>query len=82
MEYMSTARVKTSVTLSRRTLAALDRLAGKTSNRSRVIEAAVDAYVAERARSARDARDAAILERIAPELDDELADTLHFQADV
>ena len=79
---MSTARVKTSVTLSRRTLAALDRLAGKTSSRSRVIEAAVEAYVTARARAARDARDAAILERIAPDLEDELADALSFQADV
>ena len=79
---MGTARVKTSVTLSRQTLAALDRLAGKTSSRSRVIEEAVNAYVAGRARAARDARDAAILDRIAPELEEELADALRFQADV
>jgi len=79
---MSTARVKTSVTLSRQTLAALDRLAGKTSSRSRVIEAAVEAYVEGRARAVRDARDTAILDRIAPEVEDELADVLALQADL
>ena len=47
-----------------------------------MIEAAVDAYVEERARAARDSRDAAILDRIAPELDAELADVLAIQGDV
>jgi metal-responsive CopG/Arc/MetJ family transcriptional regulator len=70
------------VTLSRRTLAALDRVARKTSSRSRVIEVAVEAYIEGRARAAHDARDTAILDRIAPEVEDEPADVLALQADL
>ncbi|MBN1612447.1 MAG: ribbon-helix-helix protein, CopG family [Polyangiaceae bacterium] len=75
-------RVKTSITLSEHALAAVDRLAGKQSSRSRVIEAAIEAYVAERARATRDARDRAILDAIAPEVADEMLDVLSYQADV
>jgi metal-responsive CopG/Arc/MetJ family transcriptional regulator len=75
-------RVKTSITLSERALAAVDKLAGKQSNRSRVIEAAIEAYVAERARATRDARDASILDRIAPDIEEELTDVLSHQVEV
>lgn len=81
-EYKGSMRVKTSITLSEHALAAVDRLAGKQSSRSRVIEAAIEAYVAERARATRDARDRAILDAIAPEVADEMLDVLSYQADV
>jgi metal-responsive CopG/Arc/MetJ family transcriptional regulator len=75
-------RVKTSITLSEDTIKLVDRLAGKASNRSRVIEAAVQAYAASRARAARDRRDVEILNRAAAALNREVAETLEFQADL
>ncbi len=72
-------RVKTSITLSEETLKVVDRLAGKTSNRSRVIEQAVEAYAAARTRSARDARDLEVINRRADDLNREVAEALAFQ---
>ena len=72
-------RVKTSVTLSREVLRALDKAAGPASNRSRLIEAAVRDYLARRARAARDARDLEILDRSADELNREARDVLEYQ---
>lgn len=57
---------------------ALDRLAGR-SCRSRLIEAAVQAHLRARARSARDARDREILDACSGALDEEIADVLGFQ---
>jgi predicted transcriptional regulator len=75
-------RVKTSVTLSEQTLELVDRLAGTTSNRSRIIEQAIEFFGAAQARSARDARDLAAINRGADALNRELADALHFQVEV
>lgn len=75
-------RVKTSITLSEKTLKVVDRLAGKTSNRSRIIEQAVEAYAAARARSARDARDLEVINRRADDLNREVAEALAFQEDL
>ncbi len=72
-------RVKTSITLSEKTLRTVDQLAGKDSNRSRVIEQAVEAYAAARARSARDARDLETINRRADALNREVAEALAFQ---
>jgi predicted transcriptional regulator len=74
-------RVKTSITLSEETLKTVDRLAGKSSNRSRVIEQAIEAYSAAQARSARDARDLETINRQAEALNRELADALTFQGE-
>ncbi len=74
-------RVKTSVTLSPKTLELVDRLAGKTSSRSRIIEEAIEAYAAVQARAARDQRDLEIINRNAEALNREIADALEFQAD-
>ena len=57
---------------------AITRLAGP-SGRSRLIEEAVQAYLRERARSAREERDREILDREGPALDEEIADVLGFQ---
>ena len=75
-------RVKTSITLSEETLKVVDRLAGKTSNRSRVIERAVEAYAAARTRSVRDARDLEIINRRADELNREVTEALAFQEEL
>lgn len=75
-------RIKTSITLSRETVRAIDQVAGKGSNRSRVIEEAVIDYLSRRVRAERDARDRAILNRVADELNREMRDVLDDQADV
>jgi len=72
-------RIKTSITLSEKTLKIVDRLAGKSSNRSRVIEQAVEAFAAAQARSVRDARDLAAINRRADALNREVAEALGFQ---
>jgi metal-responsive CopG/Arc/MetJ family transcriptional regulator len=75
-------RVKTSITLSEQTLKTVDRLAGKTSNRSRVIEEAVEAFAAARARGARDARDLEAINRHSDALNREVAEALGFQEEL
>ncbi len=72
-------KVKTSITLEQDTLRDIDALAGKTSNRSRVIEAAVLDFVARRRRRARDQRDIEIINRNAEALNREAADALEYQ---
>ncbi|MGH7818139.1 MAG: hypothetical protein ACREQ9_00025 [Candidatus Binatia bacterium] len=74
-------KVKTSITLSKKALDAIDRFAGRGGNRSRVIEAAVLEFTAARERSARDARDRARIDRVADELNREALDVLEYQAD-
>jgi metal-responsive CopG/Arc/MetJ family transcriptional regulator len=74
-------KVKTSVTLSRKVLAAVDRIAGKNGNRSAVIESAVVDYVARRAMAVRDKRDRELLDRYATSLNRETAEVLEFQAE-
>ncbi|MEK6608309.1 MAG: ribbon-helix-helix protein, CopG family [Myxococcota bacterium] len=74
-------KVKTSITLSSDAVRAVDRIAGKTSNRSRVIEQAIRELAARRERDARDARDRAILDSSADALNAEMADVLLYQVD-
>jgi predicted transcriptional regulator len=75
-------KVKTSITLSPETLKAVDRLAAKGSNRSRVIEQAVVEFIARRARAHRDARDIELLNAAADELNREMADALEYQGEL
>ncbi|MBI5544724.1 MAG: ribbon-helix-helix protein, CopG family [Deltaproteobacteria bacterium] len=75
-------RVKTSITLSEKTLKIVDRLAGKESNRSRIIEQAVEAFAAARARSERDARDLEVINRRADALNREVAEALAIQEEL
>lgn len=60
-------------------LRAIDRLAGHGSNRSRVIEQALAAWLADQERVARDARDLEILDRRADALNREMTEALEFQ---
>lgn len=74
-EYASGMRVKTSVTLPRSLLKEIDRI---DSNRSAFLERAAFEHLARRVKVERDVEDAAILERIAEELNQQ-SDVLEFQ---
>ena len=75
-------KVKTSITLSTEALRAVDKLAGRNGNRSRVIEAAVLEYAVAHERAARAARDQTIINQRARALNREALDVLGYQADV
>lgn len=75
-------KVKTSITLSPDVLKTVDRLAGRKSNRSRVIETAVIEFAKRRERVARDAREVEILNHSADALNAEMEDVLRDQVDV
>jgi len=73
-------RQKTSITLDRETLRALDEISGEGTNRSRVIEEAILAHVARERRRLREERDRRILDAEADGLNLEVEDVLDFQA--
>jgi metal-responsive CopG/Arc/MetJ family transcriptional regulator len=75
-------RVKTSVTIDERVLRAIDKTTNRHRSRSRVIEDAAREFLGRRARTAREARDLAILNEAADALNREMDDVLTFQADV
>ena len=75
-------RVKTSVTIDERVLRAIDKATTRTRSRSRLIEDAAREYLARRGRAAREARDLAILNEVADDLNRELDDVLAYQGDV
>lgn len=64
-------KVKASFTISDKTLKALDRLVGKGGNRSAFVEEALQAAITQRDRELRDARDVALYEKYAAELNRE-----------
>ncbi len=72
---------KTSITLSPETLEAVDRIAGPDSNRSRVIERAIQELAARLRREEREARDLEILNRVADGLNEEMKEVLTHQVD-
>jgi metal-responsive CopG/Arc/MetJ family transcriptional regulator len=71
---------KTSITLSKEVLRAIDRIAGSKQSRSALIEAVLLEYLRQRTRAERDARDLAIIKRNAAELNREALDALEYQA--
>ena len=73
-------RVKTSVTIDERVLRAIDKATTRTRSRSRVIEDAAREYLSRRDRATREARDLAILNEAADELNREMEDVLAYQA--
>ena len=75
-------RVKTSVTIDERVLKAIDKATTRTRSRSRVIEDAAREFLTRRARMTREARDLAILNESADDLNREMDDVLAYQADV
>lgn len=69
-------KVKTSFTISGKTLKSLDRLVGKGGNRSAFVEEALNAAIQQRERELRDERDIAIYNAHADEIQREIdADT-------
>ena len=81
MSYFWSMKQKISITLSPETIRAIDKVAGKSSNRSRVIEQAVVEFLERRKRAVREARDLEILDAVADDLNREVEDVLEFQAD-
>jgi metal-responsive CopG/Arc/MetJ family transcriptional regulator len=75
-------RVKTSVTIDERVLRAIDKATTRTRSRSRLIEDAAREYLARRSRAAREARDLAILNEVADDLNREMEEVLAFQEGV
>jgi len=71
---------KTSVTLSPDVLIGIDRLAGSKCSRSAFIEDVLRQYLRERVKAERGARDLAILNKFADELNAEAEDVLRYQA--
>lgn len=75
-------RVKTSVSLSKETLKAIDRLAGKSRSRSAVIEWALREVIEREKRRLRDEREIARINKHADRLNREALDALKDQVDL
>ncbi len=75
-------KTKTSITLSDDLIRAIDKLAGKSKNRSEFIETAVRTYIAQMIRQERNARDLEIINQRADRLNEEALDVLAYQWDV
>jgi metal-responsive CopG/Arc/MetJ family transcriptional regulator len=71
---------KTSVTLSREVLRGIDRLAGRNISRSAFIEDVLQQHLREQVKAERRARDLAILNKYADELNKDAKDGLEDQA--
>jgi metal-responsive CopG/Arc/MetJ family transcriptional regulator len=71
---------KTSITLSREVLAGIDRVAGSKQSRSAFIESVLREYLKEQVKAERSARDLAILNKYAKELNEDALDGLDDQA--
>ncbi len=71
---------KTSITLSKEVLTGIDRIAGSKQSRSAYIEAVLAEHLRARARAHRDARDVAIINRHAEQLNRDALDALDYQA--
>jgi len=82
VSYFSSMKQKTSITLSPETLRAIDELVDESSNRSRIIEQALVEFLERRRRAQREARDLAILDAAADELNREVEDVLDYQAEL
>jgi metal-responsive CopG/Arc/MetJ family transcriptional regulator len=71
---------KTSITLSKEVLAGIDRAAGSKQSRSAFIESILLHYLRLEAKAARDAREIALINRHADELNAEAEDVMRYQA--
>lgn len=71
-------KVRTSITVDKRLLETVDRLSGK-DDRSRLIEAALRAYIAQVVRHEQNAEDLKIINSLADELNQEALDVLDYQ---
>lgn len=71
---------KTSLTLSPEVLSGIDRLAGSNQSRSAFIEDVLRQYLKDRMKKERSARDLAILNKFADEMNSEAEDVLRYQS--
>ena len=71
---------KTSITLSKEVLRAIDRMAGSKQSRSAFIEAVLAQYLRRRTRAQLEARDLELINNAADELNAEVEDVLRYQA--
>jgi metal-responsive CopG/Arc/MetJ family transcriptional regulator len=74
-------KMKTSITLSDDVVRAIDKLTGRSGNRSEFIETAVRTYIAQMTRQERNARDLEMINRRANRLNKEALDVLEYQSD-
>jgi metal-responsive CopG/Arc/MetJ family transcriptional regulator len=72
-------KVKTSITVDKDLLKAVDVLSGQHRNRSEFIEAAIQAYIAQITRTQQNARDLEIINQFADDLNQEALDVLEYQ---
>ncbi len=72
-------KIKTSVTLSKDIIKAMNKAVGKNGNRSALVEDAVHAYLVLKRHEARNAHDFEIINRNAAKLNKEALDTLSYQ---
>jgi metal-responsive CopG/Arc/MetJ family transcriptional regulator len=72
-------KVKTSITVDKDLLKAVDALSGKYKNRSEFIEAALHSYIALITRSEQNAKDLEIINHYADDLNREALDVLDYQ---
>ena len=79
MQYISSMKVKTSITLSEGLLKEIDRRSNRFKNRSDFIEVAVHSYITPIARQEQNAKDLAIINRRADQLNKEATDVLAYQ---
>ena len=70
---------KTSITLSKEVLTAIDRIAGSKQSRSAFIEAVLAQYLRKQARAQIEARDLELINKAADELNAEVEDVLRYQ---
>jgi metal-responsive CopG/Arc/MetJ family transcriptional regulator len=70
---------KTSITLSKEVLTAVDRIAGSKQSRSAFIEAVLTQYLRRRARAQIEARDLELINKAANEMNTEVEDVLRYQ---
>jgi metal-responsive CopG/Arc/MetJ family transcriptional regulator len=72
-------KIETSITVEKDLLDAVDRLSGEDKNRSEIIEAAIEAYLAQITRHYRSAKDLEIINERADDLNEEALDVLDYQ---
>ena len=75
-------RVKTSITVEKDLLEAVDKLSGKNKNRSEFIEAAIQAYIVQHTRCKEGTRDLEMINDSADILNQEALDVLDYQVAV
>jgi metal-responsive CopG/Arc/MetJ family transcriptional regulator len=72
-------KIKTSITLSSDTLLVVDTLSTQYKSRSEFIELAIQAFIKQLKREEQDAKDLAILNQYADQLNEEATDVLAYQ---